>query len=179
MTKLPKKQGRPCKGRIDSNDELPLLKKRHCGHPCKDKENQPPKAFNVSAIVEVARPPLHVKGKTPKGHKWVKQEPIQLGPFQFNERTSYSEFLGLVHKAVYISEDQMVLNNMTWCTNKSANSAMPLTDSGGYWTMVQQILAMKDPLSAVLIVGHLVPKTNVLDAEVPVSVFIIMRLVIN
>jgi hypothetical protein len=45
--------------------------------------------------------------------------------------------------------------------------------------MVQQILAMKDPLSAVLIVGHPVPKTNVPDAEVPVSVFIIVRPVIN
>jgi hypothetical protein len=102
-----------------------------------------------------------------------------LGPFQFNEWTSYSEFLGLVHKTAYISKDQMVLNSMTWCMNKSANSAMPLADSRGYQSMVQQILAMKDPLSAVLIVGHPVPKTNVPDAEVPISVFIIMRPVIN
>jgi hypothetical protein len=76
MSKLPKKRGCPCKRRIESDDELPVLKKRHHGCPCKDKENQPPKGFDVSAIVEVAQPPLHVKGKTPKGHKWVKQEPI-------------------------------------------------------------------------------------------------------
>jgi hypothetical protein len=75
MSKLPKRRGRPRKGRI-SDDELPVPKKRCHGRPHKDKENQPPKGFDVSVVVEVAQPPLHVKGKTPKGHKWVKQEPI-------------------------------------------------------------------------------------------------------
>jgi hypothetical protein len=173
--KLSKKQGHPCKPKTESDDELPVIAKRPRGRPRKDKENRPPKGFDVSAVVEVARPPLHVRGKTIKGHKWVKQEPMRLGPFRFNERTGWTNFLQQVHKTAYISEDQMVLNGMTWRMNKSANSALPLTDSGGYWTMMQQILSLRDSLSVILIIGHPIPNEDVPDKEVPVSGFTLAR----
>lgn len=166
------KRGRPRKevDNSDSDDALPtIVRKRGRGRPRKDKENQPPKGFDVSVVIEVAQPLLHVKGKTYKGNKWVKQEPIKLGPFRFNESMSWLEFLEQVGKTAFITEHQMVLSGMTWRTNKSANSALPLTGPGGYQTMVQQLLSMKDPSSAVLIIGHPVPKDDSPEQEVPVS----------
>ena len=154
----------------DSDDALPTIsQKRGRGRPRKDKENQPPKGFNVSVVIEVAQPLLHIKGKTYKGNKWVKQEPVKLGPFRFNESMSWLEFLEQVGKTAFITEHQMVLSGMTWRTNKSANSALPLTGPGGYQTMVQQLLSMKDPSSAVLIISHPVPKDDSPDQDVPVS----------
>ena len=86
-----------------------------------------------------------------------------MGPFQFNDRTSWTGFQKQVRRTAYITEEQMVLSGMTWHTNKWANSTLPLTDSAGYWTMIQQILNLKDPSSAILIVGHPIPKENVPD----------------
>ena len=110
--------------RCDSDDELPIIAKRPPGRPPIDKENRPPKGFDVSAVVEVSRPPLHVKGKTARGNKWVKQEPIRLGPFRFNDRTSWTGFQKQVRRTAYITEEQMVLSGMMWHTNKSANSVI-------------------------------------------------------
>ena len=63
--------------RCDSYDKLPIIAKRPPGWPHIDKENWPPKGFDVKfAVVKVLQPPLHVKGKTARGNKWVKQEPI-------------------------------------------------------------------------------------------------------
>jgi hypothetical protein len=167
----PKKRGRPHK---ESEDELPVIPERRRGRPRKEKENQP-KGFEVSAVVEIAQPPKHVKGKTAKGNKWVKREPLRLGPFSFTERTSWSEFLEEVRRTAYISEEQMVLTAMTWRPNKSTNNSLPLTDLGGYRAMVRQIVASKDPSNTIVIISHPLPKENVPNMEVPVSAMCISK----
>jgi hypothetical protein len=110
---------------------LPVIPERHRGCPHKEKENQL-KGFKVSAVVKIAQLPKHVKGKTTKGNKWVKQEPLRLGPFSFTEWTSWFKLLEEVQRTAYISKEQIVLTAMTWCPNKSTNNSLPLTDLGGY-----------------------------------------------
>jgi hypothetical protein len=85
---------------------------------------------------------------------------------------SWSEFLKHVGKTAYITEHQMVLSGMTWRTNKSASSALPLTGPEGYQIMIQQLLAMKEPSSSVLIIGHPVPKEDSPEREIPVGLYI-------
>ena len=67
----------------------------------------------------------------------------------------------------------MVLNGMTWRITKTASGALPLTNVAGYNTMVQQVLAMKDASSAVVIVSHPIPKQESPEREIPASTLLL------
>ncbi|KAG6894622.1 hypothetical protein C0992_005365 [Termitomyces sp. T32_za158] len=101
-------------------------------------------------------PPKLVRGRTHKGDKLEPQKPKQYGPFTLTANMSWTRFLTEVSATVDIELENLDLTEMTWCFQKKAQ--LMLTSVGGYKAMIQQILALKDPSAAIIIVSLPAPK---------------------
>ena len=84
-------------------------KKRGPGHPPAKKS-----PFAVPVFVLVAVPPKVVPGKTHKGDKMVKQDPVTTGPFTLMQKLRWMDFVQLVAKTIDVQMENVSLNALTW-----------------------------------------------------------------
>jgi hypothetical protein len=83
-----KKRGRPAK---QATIELqPVTAPKRCGRPVKVVEDPRTRKFSISVYVEVAQPPVMIRGRTYKGDKLKTQAPITEGPFTMTHGIKWS-----------------------------------------------------------------------------------------
>ncbi|KAG6883213.1 hypothetical protein C0992_009410 [Termitomyces sp. T32_za158] len=134
--------------------------KRGQGQPQKAKDTlltiEVVQRLDASVYVNLGMPPKLVRGCTYKGDKLEPQKPKQYGPFTLTANMPWTRFLTEVLATVDIKLENLDLTEMTWCFQKKAQ--LMLTSVGVYKAMIQQILALKNPLAAIIIVSLPTPK---------------------
>ncbi|KAG5639891.1 hypothetical protein DXG03_002571, partial [Asterophora parasitica] len=113
--------------------------------------------LHASVYVEMSLPPKPVHGCTSKGDKLVTQKPKQSGPFTLTKSMSWHKFLGKVAETAGIEKENIDLGKVTW-TFQKPKCKLLLTGEEGYEAMLEQILALKSLLSAIIIVNIPAPK---------------------
>ena len=126
-----------------------VTKKRGPGRPPKKKL-----PFAVAVFVLVAVPPKVVPGKTHKGDKTIKQDPITAGPFTLTRKTRWKDSVQLVAEAIDIQIENISLNAMTWHFQNKSSHALPLKSEDGFDVMRTQVKSHKDPSSQIIFVNH-------------------------
>jgi hypothetical protein len=161
---LRKRRGRPRK-KQPSDDH----RAKQRGRPRKAIEDPQSRQFLVPVFVEMAVAPKLVRGRTPRGDKFVKQPPSTEGPFSLTQGIDWDAFVTEIARVVRLDKENLVVSTMTWSFQRKA--VLPLTNEGGYKTMIQQIRVLKDPSSAIIVVSLPMPQTkasrshNVNDSE--------------
>jgi hypothetical protein len=143
-----KKQKNPEPPAIDSPEQ-----KRKRGRPRKSSQTteSPPAVFNISYYVEVPSPPVLQKGKTRKGDKQVAQEPRKFGPRSVHQGTTWNDLQEALCDLLHVSQDRVDFSSLTWRWNQNKSSSLPLTDAGGFQTMVEQIKVSKQGAAGIIL----------------------------
>ena len=149
----------------DSKRAVKVMQKRCRGRPPAKKSRR----FAVPIFVLVAVPPKIIPGKTHKGDKTVKQNPITAGPFSLTQKTRWVDFVALVANTIGVEKENVNLNTMTWHYQNKASQALPLKSEGSFDVMRKNVKSLKDASSQVIFVNHPIVKTRLLDVELEVT----------
>ena len=90
----------------------------------------------------------------------MKQDPIREGPFAITQKMKWAEFLEEVVDLADIEKENIntAITSMTWSFQRK--NPLPLTNTLGYDTMMQQIKVLKELEGAIVLVALPEPKHN-------------------
>ena len=125
-------------------------------------------SFAVPVFVLVAVPPKVVPGKTHKGDKTIKQDPVTTGPFTLTRKLRWMDFVQLVAETINVQMENVSLNALTWHFQNKSSQALPLKSEDSFDVMRKQVKSLKDPSSQIIFVNHPIIKTTL--EQVPPTV---------
>lgn len=124
--------------------------------------------FAVPVFVLVTVPPKVVPGKTHKGDKTVKQDPVTTGPFTLMQKLRWMDFVQLVAETIDVQMENVSLNALTWHFRNKPSQALPLKSEDSFNVMRKRVKSLKDPSSQIIFVNHPIIKTRL--EQVPPTV---------
>jgi len=161
---------------IKSPAEHLLTVKHGQGRPHKATVTEEPhpriaSSFTVSTVLEIQQEPTIVKGKTPHGNKFKNSELKTMGPVVLTSEMQWTDFLDEIAKAIYTTQENLMVISFTWRWNTSSKAAakLPLTNQAGFQTLVEQIQATKDVNTKIVVISMAQPHAPVTDLPVQLS----------